>query len=201
MVIAHHLVFTTYGFWLPNDPRGSYSDFVRSWELYWYGPATKVTTRRSVARKEHDQDLRRVQKSALRYDPVRFSPAQLASVARGFARAVAESGYTVLACSILPEHVHVVTRRHRNLGERIIGHLKGRATQALSAEGLHPFQGLCDGSGETPSAWSRRGWKVYLNTPDDVEHAVRYIEDNPIKQRRPRQGWEFVSPVRVENVG
>ena len=26
MVIAQHLVFTTYGFWLPNDPRGSWSE-------------------------------------------------------------------------------------------------------------------------------------------------------------------------------
>ena len=58
-VLAYHLVFTSYGFWLPNDPRGSWSDFVRSWELYWYGGATKVTTRASLARREHDRDLRR----------------------------------------------------------------------------------------------------------------------------------------------
>jgi hypothetical protein len=25
MVIAYHAIFTTYGAWLPNDPRGSYS--------------------------------------------------------------------------------------------------------------------------------------------------------------------------------
>lgn len=25
-VIAYHLILTTYGFWLPNDPRGSGSD-------------------------------------------------------------------------------------------------------------------------------------------------------------------------------
>jgi len=116
MVLAHHLIFTAYGFWLPNDPRGSWSDFVRNWELYWYGAATKVTTRRSLAHDAHNRDLRRLQKTALRYDPVRFTPAQIDCVARGFARAVKESGYDVLACSILPEHVHITVRRHSNPG-------------------------------------------------------------------------------------
>src|SRR5439155_22569198 len=98
MVLAHHLIFTAYGFWLPNDPRGSWSDFVRSWELFWHGAATKVTTRASVARRGHDRDLHRAHKSALRYDPVRFTPRQLGAVARGIARGGAELGCVVPAC-------------------------------------------------------------------------------------------------------
>jgi REP element-mobilizing transposase RayT len=192
MVIAHHLVFTTYGFWLPNDPRGSWSDFVRCWELYWYGAATKVTTRRSLARDAHDRNLRQVQKSALRYDPVQFSPQQIACVARGFARAVTESNYIVLACSILSEHVHVVVRRHQNPGERIIGHFKARATQQLVAEELHPFLMHRNDKGELPPAWASRGWKVFLNTDQDIDRAVRYVEENPVKQRLSKQQWGFV---------
>ena len=46
MVIAYHLILSAYGFWLPNDERGSWSDFVRSYELYAFGPATKADTRR-----------------------------------------------------------------------------------------------------------------------------------------------------------
>lgn len=37
MVIAYHSTFTTYGFWLSNDSRGSWSDFVRSFDLYLTG--------------------------------------------------------------------------------------------------------------------------------------------------------------------
>ena len=33
MVHGYHLILPMYGFWLPNDPRGSWSDYVRSWEL------------------------------------------------------------------------------------------------------------------------------------------------------------------------
>jgi hypothetical protein len=29
MVVGHHLVWTVYGWWLPNDPRGSSSHEVR----------------------------------------------------------------------------------------------------------------------------------------------------------------------------
>ncbi len=50
-VLAYHVIFGAYGFWLPNDPRGSWSDFVAAWELFLAGGhATKTTTRRSVAR-------------------------------------------------------------------------------------------------------------------------------------------------------
>jgi hypothetical protein len=194
MVLACHLVFTTYGFWLPNDPRGSWSDFVRSWELFWYGAATKITTRASVAGRDHDRDLRRVQKSALRYDPVRFTPAQLASVARGFSRAVSESGYVVFACSILPEHVHLVVQRHRNLGEQIIGHFKTRATQQLVAAGLHPFLHHRRPAGSVPPAWGSRGWRVYLDSVEAILRAIAYVQDNPAKQGEPRQAHAYVTP-------
>ena len=53
MVKAYHVIFCAYGFWLPNDQRGSWSQWVRSWDLFRYGEATKVTTRRSVAGARH----------------------------------------------------------------------------------------------------------------------------------------------------
>ena len=44
MVLGYHLIMGTYGIWLPNDPRGSWSDFVGSRELFYFGPATKTDT-------------------------------------------------------------------------------------------------------------------------------------------------------------
>jgi hypothetical protein len=37
MVLGSHVIFGTYGFWLPNDPRESWSDFVGSWKLAHFG--------------------------------------------------------------------------------------------------------------------------------------------------------------------
>lgn len=134
---------TCYGFWLPNDPRGSWSDYVRTWEIYWYGSATKTDERQSVARRVHDRSLRAIQKTALRYAPVELTGIQALHVGKGFARAVEESGYIVRACSILPSHVHLVVDRHDLPAERIAGHLKARATQSLISSGLHPLAAHC----------------------------------------------------------
>ena len=121
------------------------------------------------------------------YDPRPLSPhpAQIQCVAHGFAKAVEESGYRMRACAIMPEHVHAVIMRHRNSGEQIIGHLKTRATQALLAQNLHPFQARRDPSGNLPPAWVRHGWKVFLDTN---------VEQNPIKQGMASQTWDFVAP-------
>jgi hypothetical protein len=77
MVYASHVIFCAYGFWLPNDPRGSWSDFVGSWELYRYGAATKVDTRESLAAAEHNRRERLAAKTALKYPAVTFSDAHL----------------------------------------------------------------------------------------------------------------------------
>lgn len=41
--------------------------------------------------------------------------------------------------------------------------------------------------------WAQRGRKVFLDSPDDVQRMVRYIDDNPMKMRMPRQEWSFVT--------
>jgi len=91
-VLAYHLIITNYGFWLPNDPRGSWSEFVRSWELFLAaGPATKTDTRRSVAGERHDYQRRSAAKDSLARDPVVFSGQQAKAVGDGFSRFVARS--------------------------------------------------------------------------------------------------------------
>jgi hypothetical protein len=45
MVHGYHVIIGAYGFWLPNDPRGSWSDFVGKWELVRFGRSTKSSDR------------------------------------------------------------------------------------------------------------------------------------------------------------
>lgn len=120
MVHGYHLILSAYGFWLPNDPRGSWSNFVCSWELARFGEATKVDHSRSVAAKPHDRALRLAAKQALKYPAVAFNGQQALSIGRGFARYVERSGVTIWACAILPEHVHLVVARHRYPAEQIV---------------------------------------------------------------------------------
>src|SRR5688500_11690064 len=134
MVLAYHLIITSYGFWLPNDPRGSWSSWVRAWELLIFGPATKTDERRSVARKPHDRRKRLEAKEHLARPPVEFTGEQARVIARGIAKYLKRSGCVVYACSILPTHIHMVVGRHRYPIEQISNLVKGAASTELAKE-------------------------------------------------------------------
>ena len=187
MIVGYHVIFGAYGFWLPNDPRGSWSDFVGAWELFRYGPATKTNERRSVAYQPHDSSLRLAAKQALNRPAVQFTGIQARAVGRGFAEYVTKSGLPVWACAILPDHVHLVIGRAHIRIEQVAVLMKGAATRRLVEERIHPFDGK-------EKCFARGEWKVYLD-PEDVDRAIRYVENNPLKENKPRQTWPFVTPA------
>ncbi len=193
-VTAYHVIITNYGFWLPNDPRGSWSNFVRSWELFLAGgSATKVTTRRSLAAVPHNHERRQRAKAALSRPPVIFTGKQAQAVGTGFAKYVARSGIRVLACAIMPKHTHLVIGRGRYRAEQAINLLKGAASTELTQRGLHPFADSPYRNGRLPTPWARRQWICFLNHDVRTRGAIAYVEHNPAKEKLPRQSWSFVS--------
>jgi REP element-mobilizing transposase RayT len=193
MIVGYHLIFATYGFWLPNDPRGSWSEFVGSWDLLCYGPATKTTARHSVAARQHDTQQRLAAKQALKYPPVEFTGLQAREVGRAFAGYVERSQLPVWACAIMPDHVHLVVGKPRIQIEQLAIQLKGEATEQLLRAGLHPLARFQANEKRPPKCWSRGQWKVYLD-PDDVLRAIEYVNNNPIKAGLPRQTYPFITP-------
>jgi REP element-mobilizing transposase RayT len=191
-MIASHVVFGCYGFWLPNDPRGSWSEFVGAWELFRYGAATKTTSRRSVAGVAHNRTTRLAAKAALQRPAVHLTGEQALCVSRGFARYSARSGPRILACAILPDHVHLVLETHRVTTPQIVIQLKGEASSQLLAEGLHPCGDAPRDRGRIPKCFSRGQWAVYLDEPEEMRRAIRYVEGNPVKEGKRRQSWSFV---------
>jgi REP element-mobilizing transposase RayT len=194
MVLAYHVIIAAYGFWLPNDQRGSWSDFVRRWELLRFGPATKTESRRSVAGQPFDWAKRAAAKASLMYPVVTFSGMQALAIASGFADGVRRSGYQIQACAILPDHAHLVIGRHSYQIEQVTNRLKGAATRELGVRGLHPLQGHMTKNGSTPSPWAEGLWKVFLDSSEDVERAIDYVELNPTKENKRQQKWPFVMP-------
>ena len=191
MVRAYHVIFTTYGFWLPNDPRGSWSDYVAKWELYKYGPATKVRTRRSLARDPHDRQRRIAPKKELKYPPVTFNGLQARAVARGFANLIEHLKLNVAACAIMPDHVHVVFERCGVPAERIVTKLKSAATKQLILEGGHPLAKYVGDGAPVPRMWVRGSWQVFLSTEPVIVRAIRYVEQNPVKDGKRKQNWNY----------
>jgi REP element-mobilizing transposase RayT len=201
MIHGYHVILGAYGFWLPNDPRGSWSDFVASWELARIGKATKSLERRDLELDQWAQWRAEAIKS-LKYPPVSFSGIQARGVGTGFAAGVQKSRFTVWACSILPEHVHLVLARPKFRVEQVCNLLKGEATKRLKRESIHPLARFAEaGSKKTPSMWAESQWKVYLDSEEAIEAAIRYVEDNPGKEGKAHQKWSFVTPFAGIDLG
>ena len=196
-MLGLHLIFSTYGFWPPNDPRGSGSTRVRAQHIYDAGgEATKVHTTHSVAARPHDLRLRIATKQALKYPPVRLTGLQARAVGQGFAAICRKIDLGIHACAILPDHVHVVVARHRLDDDEIIACLKRAGTRALNDAGLHPLAAFGRKSGKHPCPWGGYGWKVFLETPADMWSRIQYVETNPEKAGFRRQCWSCVVPYR-----
>jgi REP element-mobilizing transposase RayT len=194
MVIAYHVIISAYGFWLPNDPRGSWSESIRKWELFRYGPATKVDTRHSVAGVPHNRALCEAAKEVLDYPPVRFTEQQIQIIGQGFANYIEKSGVTFWAVSILDDHIHAVYMRHRYKSELVNNLLKGELTKALVEAGQHPFGEFAKQGEAPPPCWGRKWWTVYIDDQEHLGQAIPYVEKNPEKEGKPRQQWPFVVP-------
>jgi len=142
----------------------------------------------------HDAQSRRQVKEALKYPAVVFNGEQALSAAQGFKRMAEKSGYGVFACAILPEHVHLVLRRHTYKVEQMVRLLKAEASSKLAEDGLHPLARWPQQDGSFPTPWARKCWKVFLNSAEDIDHAVGYVEANPEKEGKRPQRWSFVIP-------
>ncbi|MGD0900619.1 MAG: transposase, partial [Thermoguttaceae bacterium] len=185
MILAYHSIFGMYGFWLPNDPRGSGSDYIASWELFRYGPATKTDSRRSVAHLPLPPNWQREAKTALQYPPASVTGRQALVISGGFATAAGEGPYRVYACAILPEHVHLVIGASPRRIRQAVGHFRSRATHVLRQQQLWD---------DDRPLWGEHGWNVYLESVAAVERAIRYVDENPLKEGKKQQHWPFVVP-------
>jgi REP element-mobilizing transposase RayT len=182
MIAGFRLIWTAYGWWLPNDPRGSSSHGIRVEEVaalgdLHYGRKSVQPPGRDIMQ-FYDQA-----RAALKHPLLTLEDADIELVASGFAQVVAERHYTCYACAIMPDHVHVLIRKHRDHAEAMIENLQDASRHRLiRAERRTP----------THPVWGGPGWKVFLYTAADFVRVIDYIRQNPVKAWRPPQRWEFV---------
>lgn len=188
-IIAYHIVFGAYGFWLPNDPRGSWSKYVWANRLQQFGPPQQRARHEPILAEEK---LRSVIKEELTYPPVRFSGLQARAVARGFCDIISRLNMVVYATAIMPDHVHLVVARQEMYAETIAGYLKRSASRNLRKEDLHPLREFVDHRGRLPSPWEALGWKVFLHNEDEIEAAIYYVNNNPVEAGLRAQNWWWI---------
>ena len=195
MIHAYHIILPMYGFWLPNDPRGSWSDYVRRFEIAKFGEPKKSFDRTELeSLTEAEIAARTSALASLKYPVVSIDGQQALLIAQGFARQSQKSKYTVWACSILPEHTHLVLARHSYKVEQMMNLLKGAATSSLIDGEKHPLAEFAEADQRPPRMWAARGWKQYLDSEEGIENAINYVEENPLKEGKSAQSWSFVQP-------
>jgi len=195
MIHGYHVILPTYGFWLPNDPRGSWSEFVWRWELVRFGRASRSPVHRTLEELSPAELAQRdAARKSLKYPPVTLTGLQAQAVGRGFALKCRKSNYTIWACSILPEHTHLVIARHTYKVEQISNLLKGAATRLLIEDNCHPLADYASPGKRPPRMWAEHEWKVYLDSEEEIDTAIHYVEENPVKEDKPKQRWSFVTP-------
>ncbi len=189
MVIAYHLIWTAYGTWLPNDPRGSGSRTVISDSLAKLGELHFGRKRVQPPSKAVCDFYRRAE-SLLRFPVFRFTAEQIQSIACGLAAAIAEHRYTCYGCAILPDHVHILIRKHKYRAEQMIDHLQSASRLRFSDfPGIPPAHPI----------WTDGGWKRFLDSPATVGAVIRYVEQNPVKSKLERFHFMCVGSRSVES--
>lgn len=183
MVYAYHLIWTAYGWWLPNDPRGSMSQNIRDDLIAELGQLHLGRKRVQPS----SRDIRAFYENAkqyLRNELLTFTDSDIGMIAHGFAQVIKERRYTCYACALMPDHVHLVMRKHRDHAEEMIDHFQRESKASIlllnQRDASHPV-------------WGGPGWKVFLDDVPSIERTIKYVEDNPKKARLPPQSWDFVT--------
>jgi REP element-mobilizing transposase RayT len=183
MVIAYHLIWTTYGTWLPNDPRGCGSHAVIAPQLAELGELHYGRKKVQPSGKEI-RDFYQAAEEQLLFDVIRFDSHQIQIIAEAIASAIQENRYTCYACAIMPDHVHMVIRKHKHSAEQMIDSLQESTRMRFSKSRL---------IGHDHPLWTLGGWKRFLDSPQQIHQAIRYVEQNPIEMGLPQQSWPFVA--------
>src|ERR1700676_1719775 len=151
MVIAYHLIWTGYGWWLPNDPRGSTSHCIRCDVIADLGQLHQGRKRIQPSSREirafvEEADAR------LRFPMLTFDAPDVEQIAAAFSQTIGQEGYTCYACAIMPDHVHILIRKHKDRAEEMIRNLHRDSHLNLRESGRVDWQ---------HPIWGGPGWKVF----------------------------------------
>ena len=127
IVIAHHLIWTLYGWWLPNDLRGGTSRSVTMDHIAALGDLHFGRKRVQPAARDVRAFYEQAAKT-LKHPLLEIRDEAVDIVAGAFAGVIAQQTYTCYACAIMPDHIHILIRKHKHTAEEMIERLQGAAS-------------------------------------------------------------------------
>jgi REP element-mobilizing transposase RayT len=188
--VGIHLIWTTYGTWLPGDPSkpGHWSPL---FDLYGRLRAAghrlnlPDTVTFEVARSLMKEPAKVLsaeeQRIVAEVMGRQFSPTAAPAKAGAMCERV-----RAMACAVEPTHVHLLTGPvHEDIG-RFVGRLKGTTSGALVK---HP-----DNWGRT-RIWTAGYWKVFLFDADALPTVAGYIESHNTRRGLTASRFDWLTPI------
>jgi REP element-mobilizing transposase RayT len=153
------ITWTTYGAWLPGDPRGHVSNT----RLDPHGHIPRQNTPGTPVA-PGDAFTRDKARELLAQPPVSLSSAEARVAAQALADAATARGWRILRAAVMANHVHVVVTDCPPDGSAVRRVLKGVSQAALSKF-----------VGRPQLWWTSHGSDRYKNDGSAIENAINYV--------------------------
>jgi hypothetical protein len=171
-----HLVWTTYGTWLPGDDRGHWSAL---FDLYGH-------IRNRGGQLNLPDPVTRDRAVELMTEPPRWlDDEEMAIVAEELSRHVGTaSGPLAWAAAIESNHVHLLVGPVGEPLERFVGRIKGRTSSAVGA--------LPRNAGRE-RVWTSGYWRVFLFDDIGVFAVKEYIDAHNLRRGLPAEPYSWIT--------
>jgi len=171
-----HLIWTTYGTWLPGDRRGHWSPL---FDLYGsireQGGKLNIPDSETVARVS----------SQMTEPPKWLTPEEIAVVADELGKLVTPPNPPAWAATIEANHVHLLVGPMTENISRYTGRLKGRTSSEI---------GALPTNSDRERVWTSGYWKVFLFDEIAVQAVKRYIDAHNTRRGLPAKPYPWITP-------
>jgi REP element-mobilizing transposase RayT len=176
--MGYHVVKSTYGTWLPGDPRGSWSE---TWspERGYFG-----------AHQFHEGDQRRLAMALqrMKHPPVVLTDAMCTAIREALQYCVerAKGELLIMAAAIEPTHMHLLiphTGRDIHTTVKWIADQTSKAVHRRTAH-LGPV-------------WTKNHWCHHIDRQEHWENAAIYVDEHNRRAGRGSRPYAFLAPLEV----
>lgn len=175
MSTACHVIWSTYGSWLPSPPRCGWHNFIATWELATFGQTQREPHGPLELAPSQYHINRELALRALKYPAVHLDAVQSEAMGEAFQRYFRRHHVPLEACAIMPQCVQMVIPGACPNTSIFINKLRGQATTTLMELNIHPLQAYREQDGQMPKMWSHNAWRCPLESDSLIHQAIDYV--------------------------
>ncbi|MCH8316282.1 MAG: transposase [Planctomycetes bacterium] len=176
---AIHVVWTTYGTWLPGDARGHWSPL-----LDFYGRLKRAGHQLNLADPETHRHARSIMKEPAKTLCENDSQIVAGEIGRQLSPGMPGAMWNIHAATIEPTHVHLLFGRLRNDIGTVVGRLKSRTSSVL----LHQPE-----NGGRSRIWTAGYWKVFIFDESVIPIVIQYIQEHNLRRGKPAAPFDWIT--------